>query len=283
MNQPQPIAPPTTSATTSIDDDPRIAAAARFEALGWPTARLEPWRYFSTRPLHAFTIDQALEAVALPHPVPQPVAKAHLTLVNGHFVAGMSEPGVYGSLVHQVSSDAATLGLTPDSEALEAANLAYHPERAALRLAIPAGFRSPEPLEILHVAQANAHLAAIHPRILITLGEGAYLAIIHRWTGVSATFVNAVLEATLAPGAVLTHTKICEEHAPAQHVEALHIRVGRDARFHGFVLSHGTGRARTSERIVLAEPGAELPFIDPVDAGSDHQHGAAGFLGAEHQ
>ncbi|MFO0746632.1 MAG: SufD family Fe-S cluster assembly protein [Myxococcota bacterium] len=207
----------------------------------WPTTREEAWRYFPTRALQGFALDQA--------PAPGTGELA---------VVGAVPDGVMVRAAKDVG-DALPLPMDGLTEA-------NHRYATALVIEVGAGVRVPA-LEVVHRMRGDG---VAHPRLVLKLGAHADVSLFQRFEGDGAGFVNAATAVTLEPGARLRMTKLEAEAPETSHVESVRVLVGRDARFDGFTLSLGAARARTAPSIVLAAPGAEAE-VDGLYLGRGEQ------------
>lgn len=247
----------------------KLAAAARFEALGWPSTRLERWRYFSTKALQDLDLTTPPETKNVPLPtLPSP----RVVFIDGRFAPHLlSLEGCEDVLVRALSDydDATRLALvgrlTPQDRdadgALEHANLAFLTD--GLHLRVKQGARAP----LLHVVHLTTGAGVVHHRTILELERSSELALMVHHLGVpgglGATdpaegryLQNHVTEAHLGEGSALSLGKHVAEAASGNHIDSTWVRQGRMSRFSSFSLSVSGARARTAINVELAGEGA---------------------------
>jgi len=238
----------------------RLAAAKRFETLGWPTTRLEAWHWFSTRAFEDLDLTARPETknVALPD-LPSP----RVVFIDGRFAPHLLSLGEHAeTLFVRALSDyddeslARVVGrLTPEDGALEHANLAF----LSGGVHIVAAKNSQTPL--LHIVHLTTHSGVVHARTILELESHASLTVMDHHIGLAepdARYLhNLVTEVHLGPGSHLALGKRISESASGSHIESLIARLDRDSRFSSFSLSLTAARARTAIVVELAGAGAE--------------------------
>lgn len=259
--------------TTDAGWKKKLEAAARFEALGWPSTKLEAWRYFSTRSLEDLdlTTPPATQHVPLP-PLPSP----RVVFVDGRFAPHLLaleglDPEAFTVRALSDYSDAERLAaisrLTPDDGALEQANLAFLTDGVHV---VARGQGEAPPLHIVHLTTGAG---VTHSRTVLEVERHARLAVLVHHLGLGPAdgryLHNAVTEVHLADGAALSLGKHLAERADGHHVEALHCLGSRDSRFSSFTLSLGGARVRTALHVHLAGAGAACQ-VDGLYLGAGH-------------
>lgn len=238
----------------------KLAAAARFEALGWPSTRLERWRYFSTKALQDLDLTTAPETRNVPLP---PLPSPRIVFVDGRFAPHLlSLEGCEDVLVRALSDydDATRLALigrlTPDDEALAQANLAFLTD--GLHLKVKKGSRAP----LLHVVHLTTGEGVVHHRTVVELEPFAELPLMvhhlgHHPNAEGRYLQNLVTELHLGEGSSLSLGKVVAESISGNHLDSSWIRQGKMSRFSSFSLSLSAARARTAITALLAGEGAE--------------------------
>jgi Fe-S cluster assembly protein SufD len=250
----------------------REAARARFGVLGLPTTKLEDWRFTSLGALGAIPfgparLDGSATAAAMVGAASR-LGAIRLVLVNGKArndlsVRGALPPGAF------VGNLATALAEIPERVRPHLGRLASFEDQAfvALNTAhmtdgvfvdLPAGAVLAEPIEILHVAEADGSPVAAHPRLLVVAGAGARATIVETFAGRGgeATLTNAVAEFVLGEGADVAHHRLQDEPERAFHLASVHVEQGAAARFTGHGLALGAALSRTEIRARLAGEGA---------------------------
>jgi Fe-S cluster assembly protein SufD len=238
--------------------DLRHAAAGRFGELGFPTPRLEAWRYTGVGPIVATPWVLArtgqgqpvIESAALP----PGVRVAHLKdLLRG--------PETLRQRLAQIARF--------EASAFGALNTAFFEDVLLIEIAPGAVVESP--IEVRYDSHGTSAPAVSYPRCLIVAGPRSQAAVVERWTGTGTYFQNAVTEIAVEEGAVLSHSKLQQESAAAFHVQALAVRQARASRFVSHNVALGASLARTDIEVVLAGEGAECE-LNGLFLGSGAQH-----------
>jgi Fe-S cluster assembly protein SufD len=238
----------------------RDDAAAHVAARGFPTRRVEAWKYTDLSPVAQAGFAEPLTAVAGALTLPQPRCAARAVFVDGRFRADLS---ALDGLAYRASSVAKHLN------ALEGmlgalAPLTEHPMTAlntlmfedGLLLDVPAGVDGGH-LELLSIAVDPGRPFAFHPRHLIRLGAGTKLTLLESAIGGSAQYLhNPVFEIDLAEGAVLTHGRAQQEGEGAFHLSMIHARIAADARYDTMAVSAGARLTRMEIHAALTGPKA---------------------------
>lgn len=270
----------------------RKKAFERFTALGFPTTRDEDWHFTSVTPIaeRTFkTIKPAASSLTLSELEPYIVDPEWHRLV---FVNGRLEPAL-----SQFAGLPADVQLSPLSEALKeqpewlqehlgslaafdkaaftAMNTAFLQDGVVLR--VPKGEVVDAPIHILHVTDANAAGAAIHPRLLVVAEPLAQAMLVEQYVGIGAVsyLVNAVAEIVVGNGARVDHYKVQNESTEAFHVGTAQVTQGRDSIYHSFSFAAGAALSRTNIYTKLNDVNAEgrlngLYVLDGTQHG-DHQ------------
>jgi Fe-S cluster assembly protein SufD len=238
----------------------RADAAAHVAARGFPTRRVEAWKYTDLSPVAQAGFAEPLTAVAGALTLPKPRAAAHAVFVDGRLRADLS---ALNGLGYRVASLAQHL---PELEGRlgALAPLAEHPMSAlntlmfedGLLLDVPAGVDAGH-LELLSIAVDPGRPFAFHPRHLIRLGAGAKLTLLETAMGGSAQYLhNPVFEIDLAEGAVLTHGRAQQEGEGAFHLSMIYARIAAEARYDTMAVSAGARLTRMEIHAALTGPKA---------------------------
>jgi len=258
-------------------DDVREDAFARFEELGFPTAKLEAWRFTGIQPIVSTPWAPA-EATARPAVAPWGRGP-RLVFVNGSLSRELSSPAPDGiramGLAEALAAEPALVEahltrLAPHRHnAFAALNTASFQDAACVFVSPGAAVAAP--LTLVLVSAADGELTASHPRVLIVAGERSQASIVQVFEGSDRYFTNAVTEIEVGPGASLEHTLLQRESEPACHVHFLAGRVARSGRLVSNNVSLGASLARTDISAVLAGEGAEAA-LNGLFLGRGAQH-----------
>ena len=105
-------------------------------------------------------------------------------------------------------------------------------------------------------APAAATLAASHPNLVVTVGEGASLSMLQQYAGEGAYFTNAVTRVRLQRSASVRHSYVQEQGAGAVHVDSLLVSAADDASYASSMLQTGGKIARINLDVRLEGGGA---------------------------
>jgi len=254
----------------------RREAITRFAEQGFPTVRLEDWKYTNVAPIAATafqladTVPTGLPAQAIERFVVRDPVAHRLVFVNGHYSATLSSaaplPGGVrvANLAEALRTDAAVLdrhlGRHAASEGtghgFTALSTAFAHDGAFVHL--PAGVRVTAPIHLLFVGTAPAGPVLAQPRNLFVADRGSEATVVESYVGLAddTYLTNAVTEVVLGDGAILQHYKIEHESERAYHVGTTAVVQGRDSTFTSGSIAVGGALARNNLGVLLAAPGA---------------------------
>ena len=225
----------------------RETAFEAFAAKGFPTNRVEAWKYTSLRPLARQRFAPA--APDKEAEVPLLGEGPRIVLVNGFLREDLSTVPVERWAGPDGMADA-------EGEPLVALNAAMAGDGYALTV----GDIREEPIEIVHatVPGPTGPVAQSRNRIVIASGGAAHVIERHIGLGAGAYFVNGVTEVEVAAGGRLRHTKLQDEGADAHHLWFMPARLGRDAALESTVFTFGARLSRNQIEADIVGEGAEL-------------------------
>ena len=225
----------------------RETAFEAFAAKGFPTNRVEAWKYTSLRPLSRqrfapATPDKEAEVSLLGE-------GPRIVLVNGFLREDLSTVPVDRWAGPDGMADA-------EGEPLVALNAAMAGDGYALTV----GDVREEPIEIVHatVPGPTGPVAQSRNRIVIASGGAAHIIERHIGLGAGAYFVNGVTEVEVAAGGRLRHTKLQDEGADAHHLWFMPARLGLNAVLESTVFTFGARLSRNQIEADILGEGAEL-------------------------
>ncbi len=251
----------------------RAAALDTFRQLGFPSQRLEDWKYTDTTPI-------AREVFQLPRRPPATEPRAELWepwVFSGGaamvFFQGWPLPlqPVAPPLPDEVSllslqdalakEEALVRGLLGTSAPLNeqsftALNTALLDEGAWVRLA--PGARLATPIQLLFVGGSVEHPTILCPRNFIVLGDGAEATVIECWIGESSVpfLTNGITEVVLGEEAHLTHVRILAEREAMLHMGLTAVRQSRGSTFRSQVITFPGQWTRVEIHTRLEAPAA---------------------------
>jgi len=252
----------------------RAQAFERFAALGFPTTRDEDWHFTSVTPIAERTfkaVKPAPTALTFSDIEPWLVDESwqRLVFVNGRLEPSLSNFSELPADV-QVSTLSEALREEPewvrthlgtlaafDRAAFTALNTAFMQDGVVVR--VPKGEVVEVPLHILHVTDAHAAGAAIHPRLLVVAEAQSQLVMVESYVGLgqASYLVNGVAEISVGDGARVDHYKIQRDGLEAFHVGTVQVTQGRDSIYHSFSYAAGAALSRTNIYTKLAGTGGE--------------------------
>lgn len=251
--------------------DWRETSFARFAAEGFPTTRVEAWKYTNVARLASAPMALApratvrLDEVA-PHLAGGPRAR-RLIFVNGYVVpelshvaslpAGVRVCGLARALEAEPERVAAVIPDVEDERSFTALNAAF--TGAGSWIEVEDGVSVDEPLQLLFVTVGETGAFMSHPRNIVRLGRDARLRLIesHIGQGPSQSFTNLVAQIDLGPGAVLEHDRVEQIGAAASHIGKTYVRLAAGARLAQTVASLGGGLIRNETEARIDGSGVE--------------------------
>jgi Fe-S cluster assembly protein SufD len=244
----------------------REQGRSRFAQLGFPTVKVEAWKYTSLKTLEKVAFQPAKPAAAgvhfdvLPHVGNGP----RLVFVDGFFRADLSSTtgipagvellGLADALNKRPELVGEHLGrlAVSDEQRFVALNTAFLADGAVVR--IGRGVEVAEPIELVFVSLGSEDgPIAFHPRTLLIAEPQSKAVVVehHVGLGLGATFANHVAEAYVGEGAILRHYKVQREGSEAFHLSNSVAKVGKDACYDNFILTTGARLARNEVRVAL--------------------------------
>jgi len=266
----------------------RSAGMQRFAEQGFPSTRLEDWKYTSVRqiadvrfrPAATAETNGGLEQRFSPYLLAEGLT---LIFLDGHFVGDRSQPGllpagvVVTTLARAIASRADLVephlarGTGLDGSPFTALNTAFLEDGGFVHL--PKGTVLEAPIQFLFLSSSPAEPAVWHPRNLVVAEEGSRATIVETYVGdgKAVYFTNTVTELVVGPNAALTHYKLQREGEGAFHIGTTAARQGRDSRLHSMSLSLGGALARNEIGTVFSAPGSSCS-LDGLYLASGRQH-----------
>ena len=251
--------------TTAVTNDIRDQAAETFAKLGWPTTRLEEWRYTNLAALQkiAWRADEAPQQVSYDASLEES-ATLELVFVNGRLVGGAGPEdwpaGVTAAASFETIADF-------ERNAMVALNISQTQDGAHITIApgtVVDGF-----IHLLFIGSGDGIWS--HPRNRISVGANAQVAIVESYAGSGGYFTNALTEIVADEGAVVDHYKVECESPSAYHIGSIYIREERGANVTSRSIALGGLLARTETHVALAGEGAGV-VLDGLFVGTAAQH-----------
>ena len=256
----------------------RNDAFSCFDRLGFPTTRLEEWRFTNVAPIaeKPFVAPTTgtdytradLDARHLPR-----LGGPELVFVNGTFApalsttdglpAGVRTLSLATVLAHDHEDEAETFALhlghlaRIESQAFTALNTAFLRDGAVIEVA--SGVVVETPIHLLFVTRSGAEPVLSQPRVLVVAGANSQVRVVESHTGDGETpyLSNTVTEIVVGDHAVVDHYTLVREADAAFRIGSLHVTLGRASNFSSHAITLGGAIVRNETRVVLAGEGGE--------------------------
>ena len=253
----------TTAPTASLGagSEVRERAAETFAKLGWPTTKIEEWRYTNLAPVQK--IDWRSDEA------PQQPAESAFTMAGRAVLELLFVNGRLARTTGEAKFNRADDVRIADWErnALVALNAANAQDGAQIE--IPAGTVVGGFIHLLFVGSGDGIWS--HPRNVIVVGDNAQVSIVESYVGSGAYFTNAVTEIVAGENAVVDHTRFQFESREAFHVGNVFIEEQRGANVTSRSMMIGAALARAETHVALAGEGSSI-VLDGLFTGTGSQH-----------
>lgn len=269
----------------------RREAMARFEALGFPTARRgnEKWKYTNVAPIAEASFTHAPQAASAPklpalrRRAPWRADWTTLVFVDGRFESGLSTALTNGADVRAVSlaqalrMDEALVQrhlakyATYEDDGFTALNTAFLHDGAFVHVA-GADVRH-APVHLLFVTSRGKKPQVAYPRVLVVTERNTNLTLVETYAGMGdgLSFNDAVTEVALGDGSRVDHYRVTLESPQALHVGMTRAHVGQNASFFTTTFAKGAALARNDLLMTLAGRGASCSLNGlHLTAGREH-------------
>ncbi len=264
----------------------RRAAMERFAELGFPTRRMEEWRFTSVAPIAetVFAPPEGPSPLRMETVRPWTFPESHrLVFVDGFLAEGLSDlaglpPGVtvgglddaFDGAPEVVDAHLARHASFQD-HAFVALNTALFTGGAFVH--VPRGVAVARPVHLLFLSSAPALPAVTYPRVLVVAEEAAQLTVVESYVGLGrgAYFTCPVTEIVVGEGAVVSHVKVQREGRGAYHVATQQLHQGRSGSFGSHSISLGGRLVRNDVNADLAGEGGST-VLNGLYLAEDEQH-----------
>jgi Fe-S cluster assembly protein SufD len=249
-------------------DEVREAAIERFHQHGFPSPKIESWKFTNLGPLARTTFQDAeannQELIRADLQLYRLTPDCHLIVfVNGQFRAELSDLDHVPDGTRIVDFTAANeedlraltappaVAVDPRARTLLDLNTACMGGGAVVHLGRGAIL---DPVQLLFVARPDAEPRAFHLRNLIRAEAGSSATVLESYVGLGegVYWTNAVTQIAVAPNAVLRHYKLQAEGSAAFHVAATSVRLDHQAAYRMFSASLGSQLSRNEVDVDLA-------------------------------
>jgi Fe-S cluster assembly protein SufD len=266
----------------------RQDAFARFCEVGFPTTRVEDWRFTNVSAIAQTRFQLARSGRSLPslkeiEPYRIPGAACQLVFVGGRFapelsvLANLPGPVHVGNLAGEISANPAALEphlgryLNTQRDPFSALNTAFLEDGGYIH--VRKGAAMEEPICFLYVSAGDDAPTMTHPRNLIVVEEGSEATVIEDYVSLrsGAAFCNTATELVAGNNAVVSHYMIEREDMQAFNISTLRIQQGRSANVSSHSILIGGAIVRNNVHPVLAGEGGEC-LINGLFIGNGRQH-----------
>ena len=269
-------------------DDIRQQAIERFRKDGYPTTKIEAWKFTNLAPLArtAFHEIEAIDRPALTRADLEPyrlTPDCHLIVfVNGQFRPDLSALDHIPDGTRVVDSSTAdeddlraltaepAVAEDPRARTLFDLNTACMSGGAVVHLGPGAIL---DPVQLLFVALPEAEPTAFHLRNLIRANAGCSATVLESYIGLGEGiyWTNVVTQIAVASNAVLRHYKLQAETRSAFHIASTSVRLDHQAAYRLFVASLGSALGRNEIDLDLAMTDA-VARLAGITLARDSQH-----------
>jgi Fe-S cluster assembly protein SufD len=266
----------------------RRQAFARFCEVGFPTTRVEDWRFtnvsaIAQTPFRLAPKPRALPSDELLGPYRVPGAACQLIFLDGHFCAelssfadlpsGVTVAGLAKQIAEAPAEIESHLGkyLNVQRDPFAALNTAFLEDGAYVH--IHRGVVARAPIYLLFVTTAQQAPAMAHPRNLIVAEQAAQATVVEDYVslGGGVALCNTVTELIAGEDSVVSHCMIERENRESFNISTLRIQQGRSASTASHSVLLGGALVRNNVHPVLAGDGGEC-LINGLFIGNGRQH-----------
>tara|TARA_Y100000588_G_scaffold298103_1_gene318981 strand:+ start:6395 stop:7726 length:1332 start_codon:yes stop_codon:yes gene_type:complete len=245
-----------------------------FDRLGFPTRRLESWRFTNIAPIAETNFVQptdrqdytrnAFNAMGLPK-----LGGVEFVFLNGTYAPSLSTiDGLPDGL--RVRSLGEVLDNDPDTviphlgriarfehQAFTALNTAFLRDGAVVE--VPEGIVVGEPIHLIFITSSTGLPTLCQPRVLVIAGATSQVQVVesHVGTDVASYLNNAVTEVSVGDQATVDHYTIVLEGESAFRVGNLQASVGRASNFSSHTITLSGAIVRNEASVVLEGEGGE--------------------------
>lgn len=243
--------------SVTAHDTIREQAAQRFAQLGWPSTRLEEWKYTNVAPISRvdWRVDALTRSVDTYGASMADRAAREIVFVNGR--------GPTSATSHPLFAKYADYMRHP-FVALNTANA----QDGAL-IVIPDGEVVEGFIHLLFIGEGDGIWS--HPRNLVVVGRNAQVAVVETYVGSGSYFTNAVTEIVAGEGSVVDYTRVEREALEAFHVGTVQIHQERASTVTARTIALGGALVRSETNVALAGEGAGVT-LDGLFVLSGRQH-----------
>lgn len=248
------------------------AAIQRFELLKFPHRKHEMYTFANTKDMVAtqFTLETESQVTKdfIKSHVFSECESSYLAIVDGVLREDFSEYSAIKSVINLVPLEEAVAEakikehlldtIEKENDVFASINSAFLSQGTLID--VPVNKQVEVPLQVLHVSTGSASgNVALHPRVLVRLGEGAELKMIVKYVGVRGNYlVNSVMDILVGEQAGITYAQVQEDATDAWHCSKTRIFEERNSRVKATNAFFGNKFTRHHFEAHLKDVGAEL-------------------------
>jgi Fe-S cluster assembly protein SufD len=257
----------------------RLEALEHAEAMNFPSARHDDWRFTDLSPLflHGFHPVDSFARLTLSDIEKFLIPGAiRLVFIDGCYAAELSDLTQAGSgitvasLVECFGGGCSRDGRSGDhlveenfgrhapykQDAFVALNTNFFEDGAWVSVASELA----EPIHLLHVATRREVPSAIYPRCMVVMESSSRATVVEDYVGLDdgIYFSNAVTEVVLKERAQLQHVRVQREEKNAFHVGHCSVESGRDSVYAAISVALGARLSRHTLHVTQQGEGAEM-------------------------
>jgi Fe-S cluster assembly protein SufD len=257
----------------------RLEALEHAEAMNFPSARHDDWRFTDLSPLflHGFHPVDSFARLTLSDIEKFLIPGAiRLVFIDGCYAAELSDLTQAGSgitvasLVECFGGGCSRDGRSGDhlveenfgrhapykQDAFVALNTNFFEDGAWVSVASELA----EPIHLLHVATRREVPSAIYPRCMVVMESSSRATVVEDYVGLDdgIYFSNAVTEVVLKEHAQLQHVRVQREEKNAFHVGHCSVESGRDSVYAAISVALGARLSRHTLHVTQQGEGAEM-------------------------
>ena len=235
----------------------------QFDSAGFPSSKLEAWKYTRLRPNEYKTFRRAKDPDGRANVAEVPSLLSagedghRLVFVNGivrpdlsrleRLPDGVKVAAIQEVLNHNPEYIRPYLGCIGDPAGKPLMSLNTALMNSGVVIHVERGIHVEDPIQVIFIGGLTDDPVSWYPRNLIVLEEGAEATLVQSNAGIgsSAYFTNAVTEIEVANAANLRHYRINTDNEYSTHLGSVHVKIGKDSNYEGFGLNIGGRLVRT--------------------------------------
>jgi len=248
----------------------RQNALKAFAEVGFPTLRMEDWRFTDISPIlsHDFILPELDRESSIKK---SEISKflcgiPHATLlvfINGFFVESLSSivPEGSGSIRKEIMNGNPDIishfakYAVPTSNAFTALNAAFSYDGALIK--IPDGTRI-EPVHLLFITVPESNQIVSYPHNIVIAGRNSEVTVIEHYAALrnGRYFTNSVTEIVANENSFVNHIRLQFESEDAYHIGSTYVSLSKSSNYSSHAVNIGAEISRHDLNVVLGEENA---------------------------